>query len=388
MQFHLTQDQQLIQASALDWLARHHDFRARAASVHRDGGAPEVWSAWAELGWLAMGLPEEHGGIEADPLTVGVLQQVMGRHLTVAPYQACVLQAARLIALAGTPAQQAQWLPAMVSGQERLALAHTEPGEHWPWASRSTTARRDGEGWRLSGHKNGVEGAVGAALWLVSAQDGEHTGVWLLPPGASGVSIDAYDTTDGARAADLRLDGVWLPDSARLGHGGATQAALHQAALHQVLAEGWLARCWWATGALQAALEQTTQYTRQRRQFGQALADFQVVQHRLAEMAVQATEAQAACELAAMRLPQEPAKAPWLVAMARAKVVRAARDVAAQAVQLHGAMGVCEELPIAATFRALLAFAQRDGEAAEQAARLGAWSLDSGAHLHSATLGA
>lgn len=383
MQFQATQDQQLIQASALDWLARHHDFRARAASVHRDGGAPEVWAAWAELGWLALGLPEAHGGIEADPLTVGVLQQAMGRHLTVAPYQACVLQAARLIALAGTPAQQAQWLPAVASGQCRLALAHAEAGEHWPWAPRATTAHRDGEGWRLTGHKTGVDAAVGAALWLVSAQEGEHTSVWLLPPDTPGIAVDAYDTTDGARAADLRLQGVWLPDSARLGHGVDTQAALHQ-----VLAEGWLARCWWATGALQAALEQTTQYTQQRRQFGQALADFQVVQHRLAEMAVQATEAQAACELAAMRLAREPANGPWLAAMARSKVARAARYVAEQAVQLHGAMGVCEELPIAATFRALLAFAQRDGELAEQAARLGAWSLDSGAHAQSATLGA
>ncbi len=385
MQFTLTEDQRLIQASAQDWLAAHYDFRARAAGVHRDGGSAAAWAAWSELGWLALPLPDTLGGIGGGPVEAGVLMQALGRHLAVEPVHGCVLQAARLLALAGTAAQRERWLPALAQGRLRLAFAHAEVDDALPWEPRRCSAQRRGEGWVLEGCKQAVDGAAGAACWLVSAHEPGtgRTRVLLVEPGLAGISVDAYDTLDGGRAADLRFGAVQLPADALLG--AADQDT--QAVLRQVLAEGIVARCWQATGAMQAALEQTARHTRQRRQFGQALADFQVVQHRLAEMAVHCTEAQAACELAAMRLAQEPSAGAALAAMAKSKVARAARFVAREAVQLHGAMGVCEELPVAAAFRFLLAFAQRDGDAARHAAWLGAELLAGGAHAHSQALG-
>jgi len=387
MQFDLTEDQALIAESARDWLAGHYGFRAREAGVHRDGGAATAWSAWAELGWLALPLPAAHGGIDGGPMEAGVLTQALGRHLAVEPYVSCVLQAARLLSLLGSAAQQDRWLPALAAGRSRLAFAHWEHGMKLPWdAPRCTLLRQGAHGpWLLSGAKAAVEGAAGAAGWLVSAQE-PGTGVVriaIVEAGSAGVHIDAHDGTDGTRSAELRFDTVRLHAQAVLGAADAD----HAVALRRVLAEGVVARCWQATGAIQAALEQTAQYLKERRQFGKALAEFQVLQHRLAEMLVQCTEAQAACELAAMRLSAQAGDPAQVAASVRSKVARAARDVAEQSVQLHGAMGVCEELPIASVYRFMLAFDARDGDAEAHEAWLGGQQLDGGSYAHSATLG-
>lgn len=387
MQFSLSEEQQLIQASALDWLAGNYDFRQRAAGVHRDGGAPGVWQAFAQLGWLGLPIAEAWGGSGAGPLESGLLMQAFGRHLVVEPYHGAVLLAARALELAGTDRQRDRWLARVVDGTARLALAWVEPGDTLPWQPRRTIARRNGRQWQLDGHKQLVRGAAGAAQWLVAASDADDPAVqrlFLVHPAQSGLRVDGYDTTDGGRAADLAIDGLLLDDEALVG-GGADITPV----VHRVLAEGLVARCWEAAGTMQAVLEQTAAYTAERKQFGQSIASFQVVQHRLAEMAVQCAEAQAACEMAAMRLAHDAGDAgdaSLLAARAMSKVGRAARFVGQEAVQLHGAMGVCEELPVAATFRALLAFRHEDGSDGSHAAWLGRATLASGEYGRSQTL--
>jgi len=147
-----------------------------------------------------------------------------------------------------------------------------------------------------------------------------------------------------------------------------------------------LADCWVAVGTMQAAFEQTAAYLQERQQFGKPLAGLQVVQHRIAEMAVACTTAEAACELATLRLMHDPAQSAALASMARSQTARAARYVAQETVQLHGAMGVCEELPIAAAFRALTVFRQKDGDATTHAAAYGHALLASSAYAQSQTL--
>ena len=381
MDLALTEEQVLIQSSALDWLAGNYDFRQRAASLHKDGGSPAAWSAFADMGWLGLPLPEGDGGLGLGPMEAGLLAQAFGRHLVVEPWHACIVQAGRLLALAGTPEQRDTWLPRLVAGETRLALAHMEPGDRVPWTQRKTRAEQTASGWRIHGEKRQVMAAPGAPGWVVSAPTAGDTGIYLVDPLASGVQMDAYDTSAGGRAADARFDKVpaqaCLVDSE---NGEATEL------LHQVIAEGIVNRGWEATGTMQAALAQTMSYTQQRMQFGQALSQFQVVQHRLAEMAVHCAEAQAACELASMRLAIEPASGVAMAGMLKTKLGRAARFVAQEAVQLHGAMGVCEELPVAAMFRALLAFGQLDGDAPSHASWLGQGLLHSGDFAHSQTL--
>ncbi|MES2973080.1 MAG: acyl-CoA dehydrogenase [Pseudomonadota bacterium] len=382
----LTEEQALIQGSALDWLAGNYSFIDRQTSVHRDGGSPAAWAAFAELGWLGLTLPEETGGSGLGQVEAGLLMQAFGRHLVVEPFHACVLQAARLLELSGSPAQKQEWLPRVAAAELRLALAHAEPGDVLPWEQRRTIATQVGDGWQIKGTKQLATGAPDADMLIVSARlaAGDSELLFMVDPGHHGVRVEPYDTGDGARAADIHLDAA-LPAEALLGNGTPEQAT---DVLHRVLAEGIVAHCWQATGAMQAVLEQTMQYTQQRKQFGQSLSSFQVVQHRLAEMAVLCVEAQACCELAAMRMKSEPAQARNFAAMARSKTARAARFVSQEAVQLHGAMGVCEELPVAATFRMLLAFMQMDGDGASHAEDLGRKVLASGAFNHSQTLGA
>lgn len=389
MHFSLTEQQQLIESSALDFLTR--EAGRRQAPQDRAGGlAPPLWQGFAELGWLALPLPEQYGGFGCGAIDIGVLMRAMGRHGVNAPYHACVLLAARLMAELGSAAQREQWLPALAGGDKRMALAHDEPHCHAPWTPRRTYARRDGDGWRLDGVKLLVAGAPGADALLVSALlpatgagEAPHA-VFLVPAQAAGLSLHPCQTADGALAADLYLDGVRVGNEAML---GAPDLSLDCApTLHRILAEGLISQCWEACGAMQAALEQTVGYTRQRMQFGQALAGFQVVQHRLAEMAVCCEEAQAASELAALRVDSGAADVLAAAAMAKSKVGRAARFVAQEAVQLHGAMGVSEEMPVASLFRKLTQFQQQGGGTGWHGHEFGQRLLASNAWRYSQTL--
>ena len=382
MEFVLTQEQQMIADSAGDWLAHHYDFRQRAASLQRDGGNPAVWQAMAELGWLGLVLPADAGGMELGALEAGLLAQALGRHLVVEPWLESSLEAGRLLALTGSAVQQAQWLPGLIAGNQRLALAHAE-GARLPWDAPQLRARAQGTGWLLDGSKRCIASAPGAARWLVSATlDDGQAALFLLDPQAAGIRIDAYDTSDGARAADIAFAAVQVDAASRLHAGDA------QSALQRVLAESLVARCWSATGCMQAMLAQTSEYVQQRQQFGQPLARFQVVQHRLAEMAVLCAEAQAACELAALSLADaDGAQCRAIAGLLKNKVGRCARYVAQEGVQLHGAMGVCEEWPIASAFRALMAFAQWGGDGASHALAAGRALLADGRFAHSRTLG-
>ena len=383
MHFSLTEEQQLLESSALAFLAKEYDPQAPVA-------APELWQHFADMGWLALPLPEADGGFDGGAVETGVLMRAFGRHQVIAPYYGCILLAARLLAELGTADQREAWLPALMAGEKRIALAHDEPHRHAPWAPRQTCAVREGDGWRLTGVKVLAAGADGADALLVSARlphvphmqgaNASHA-VFLVSPQSLGASSHACRTADGGSAADLYLEGVHVSDDARLGTADDATPVLHR-----ILAEGLIALCWEACGAMQAALEQTVTYTSQREQFGQSISRFQVVQHRLAEMAVCCEEALAASELAALRGDGGAADVLAAASMAKSKVGRAARYVAQEAVQLHGAMGVSEEMPVAGLFRKLTAFQQQGGATAWHSAQLGQRLLESDAWRDSQTL--
>ncbi|ANH75817.1 acyl-CoA dehydrogenase [Ralstonia insidiosa] len=376
MHFSLTEEQQLLESSALAFLAKEYNPQAPMA-------APELWQHFADMGWLALPLPEADDGFAGGAVDTGVLMRAFGRHQVTAPYYGCVLLAARLLAELGSADQRETWLAAVMAGEKRIALAHDEPHRHAPWAPRQTCAVRDGDGWRLTGVKVLAAGADGADGLLVSARlpDTPAHAVFLVSPQSLGLSLHNCRIADGGTAADLYLEGVHVSDDARL---GTTDDATP--ILHRVLAEGLIALCWEACGAMQAALEQTVSYTSQREQFGQSIAKFQVVQHRLAEMAVCCEEALAASELAALRVDGGAADVLAAASMAKSKVGRAARYVAQEAVQLHGAMGVSEEMPVAGLFRKLTAFQQQGGATAWHSAQLGRRLLASDAWRESQTL--
>lgn len=382
MNFTRTEEQRLIEASAADWLTANYDFRARERGVHRDGGDPAAWHSYAELGWLGMPLPAAHGGLAMGSVDCGVLMYALGRHLVVEPVHSTVHEAACLLADAGSPEQVEQWLPGVIDGSHRLALAHVEDSQSLPWSAPALRATKTASGWLLAGTKRAVAGGPNARRWIVSAiTETGDVQLFLIDPATAQVHSNGFDTTDGRRAADAVLDNIAVPEDARLPSLRDDSAA----GLRRALARATLMRCWEAAGLMQAAVDQTVAYTQERHQFGHAISEFQVVQHRLAEMAVHAAEALAACELASMRADLVDVSCD-AASMARIKVVTGAQYIAKEAVQLHGAMGVCEELPIAATFRQLLAFCHVDGLSGRHAVSRGRQFLKNRAHENSQTL--
>jgi alkylation response protein AidB-like acyl-CoA dehydrogenase len=378
MQFSLTEEQLLIEASLQAFLAREYSFPQRARRIDApDNSRSEVWKSFAALGYLGMPLPEACGGHGGGHVTTGLMMRAFGQHLVFEPFHACIVLAARLLAQCGRAEQGEQWLPSIIDGSARAALSHDEADAPHPWAARRTRAIATGTGWRLDGAKTLSIGAAGAGLLLVSAsvqgaeQQALGQGVFLVRPGTPGLTMSPQRLSDGAHAADLRLDNVVLPGGAMLGAGGDLGPGLHR-----ILAEALIALCWEASGVMRFATAQTAAHAQQRVQFGQPLARFQTVSHRLAEMAVHCEEARAACELAALRLERGDGDAMLLASMAKSKVGRGARLVAMDAVQLHGGMGISEELPIAACFRKLTAFTQQSGSTAWHTQHLGQMLLN------------
>ena len=361
MRLRLTEEQTLIEASVRSLLEGEYSFAQRQRSLDAPNGCrTELWAQFANMGWLALPLPQDAGGLGGGALEIGLLMRAFGRHLVVEPYLACAVFAGRIVASLGRPDQAEAWLPGLMEGRLRLALAHEEPGQRNPWAHTKTSAVREGGHWELRGTKSLARGVPGADALLVTATEAacaaapERQRVFLVRPGTAGLSIQAALCADGVHAADLRLDGVVVDDGDLLDAGPT-------AALHDVFDRSVVALCWEAVGAMTAAFAMTVDHTRRRVQFGRPLVQFQVVEHRLAEMAVCCQESLAACELAALQLDRGDGDATALASMVKAKVGRAARFVAQQAVQLHGAMGVTEELAIASYFRRLMAFTQQYG---------------------------
>lgn len=378
-----TEEQVLIADSVRDFLAAEYGFARRRRSLDTPHGCePEVWRQFAAMGWLGLAVPEHDGGLGAGLLEAGLLMRAFGRHLVLEPLLASALVATPLLARHGHAQQRARWLPGLLEGSRRAALAHEETAAPLPFSPRATHAARDGDGWRLRGSKQLVPGATGAELLLVTAQVGDQQRVFLLAPTAPGMQVTPARTADGAWAADIGLDGVRLAAADLLGDDADATAALRDACARQLVLLAWE-----ASGAMAAALEQTATYVQQREQFGQPLAKFQAVAHRLAEMAVCSEEALAACELAALRIDAGAADAMAQAAMAKSKVGRAARFVADNAVQLHGAMGVTEELAVASWFRKLTQFGQQGGATAAHSRAFGTALLADAGWAESRTLG-
>ena len=387
MRLTLTDEQSLIESSVRDFLFAEYDFARHERSVRAPNACePAVWRQFAEMGWLGLLVPDAAGGLGAGMLEAGLAMRAFGRHLVVEPYAASALLATPLLAAHGRPEQQSAWLPALIDGSQRAALAHDELAAPLPWLPRATVASRDTGSWVLRGRKQLVPGACAADLLFVSASldaaGGPAHRIFVVRPGTAGLRVDAAATADGAQVADLTLQDVRLSDADLLGEDTDATTPLAEACARYLVT-----LCWEAVGAMEALQEQTAAYAQQRMQFGQPLSQFQVVAHRLAEMAVCCVEALASCELAALRLDCGAAESEVLAAMAKSKVGREARFVAQNGVQLHGAMGVTEELQVASWFRKLAVFSQQGGSTAAHGREFGLAMLRTAGWSESRTLG-
>jgi len=290
-----------------------------------------------------------------DAFDTAIVMEALGRSLVVEPYVATVVLGAGILAEAGSPAQREEWLPRVAAGEKLLAFAHTEPSARYATRHVETRGARASGGWRIDGSKCVVLGAPVADAILVSARTGggadDESGIslFLVPRDAKGFTMRAYATHDGARAADLRLEGVIVADDRRIAAEGAALALVERA-----LDRGAAALCAEAVGIIEALNEATLEYLKTRKQFGQPIGRFQALQHRMAEMTIKAVEARsmAVVAAAAMRNANATERARQ-VSAAKALVGQAARFVGQQAIQLHGAIGTTDELIVSHWFKRL-----------------------------------
>jgi alkylation response protein AidB-like acyl-CoA dehydrogenase len=358
MDLTLSDEQRLLRESVDRFIAEAYnaDHRRRVGSDPL-GFSPEIWKQFAALGWLALPIEEAYGGLGGGAVETGILMEAFGRGLVAEPYLATVVIAATLIAECGTNAQKQAMLPKIADGSLLLAFAHSERQARFDLAQVQTVASKTAEGWRLDGHKTAVLDGHAANQVIVSARLRNDNGapaqlcLFLVPPDAAGVSLRDFPRLGGGRACNVDLSDVRLRDDTLLGDGSDALSAIESMVDRAIAALGAE-----AVGIMQIMFDRTLEYTKVRQQFGRPLAANQVIRHRLADMAMQCDEARSIALRAALMADAEPVARGRAASGAKAKIGKCARFVGEQAVQLHGAMGVTEELEIGSYFKRLLAF--------------------------------
>lgn len=371
MDFQYTEEQQLLADSVARLAEQHYDFEARKRVIASEAGhSTEAWRQLAELGLTALTLPAEQGGFDGGALDMVATMETIGQSLMLEPLVSTLGLGARLIARLGHEAQRQALLPAVAEGRLILALAHAEHDSRHDPAQVSTRAEPHAGGWRVSGAKSLVIDAPLAGKLIVSArtagEPAEAAGLslFVVDASASGLRMQTLRTQDNRRAADLTLEGVQLSADALLGEAGQAYEAIVEALdFATVLA------CAEAVGAMRSANLATLEYLKTRRQFGVPIGSFQALQHRLVDMFVSAEQARSITLLACSRVDAAArgelavAERMRTVSAAKVKVSEAARHVGQEAIQLHGGMGMTQEMKVAHTFKRLTMIAQTLGDA-------------------------
>ena len=356
MDFSLAEERRLLQDTIRRYLSKEYTFDARRAhSQSPEGFSRAAWRQMAELGLLGLAIPEDDGGMGGDAFDIMLVMECFGRALVVEPYLASVVLGAGTLVAAGSAAQKAQWLPAVAGGEKLLAFAHGEAGSRYETRHVATKAQRQGGGWKLDGAKAVVQNGDSADALLVSARtsgserDLRGISLFLVDAKARGITTRAYATQDGSRAAEMRFDGVALGADALVGVADEAHPVIERA-----IQRANAALCAEALGIIDALNEATLEYLKTRQQFGQPIGKFQALQHRMADMTIRAVEARSMAIVAASGAKHDdPLEAARMVSAAKALVGQAARFVGQQAIQLHGGIGVTDELIVSHWFKRL-----------------------------------
>ena len=359
MDFDYSVEQDLLRDTLASYLADHYDFETRRAAVAAPAGwRPKVWADLAQrLNLLGAPFPEEVGGLGGGAVENAIVMEELGKALVVEPYLGTVVIGGGLLRQAGG-ALAAQWLPRVIAGEAVLAFAAAERQARYDLGKVATTATKRDGGYELNGHKAGVTGGPWASQLLVTANGAAGFNLFLVDADAPGISRSDYPTIDGGRASDIRFDKVFVPAVRLLGLEGAALPLVQRVADEAVCA-----LCAEAVGAMRRMLAETVTYASQRKQFGAPLASFQVLQHRMADMFTALEQSAALTLVATMKLDRPAAERALAASAAKVQVDRAAKFVGESAVQIHGGMGITEELSLGHYFRRCTAIAAQFGNA-------------------------
>lgn len=353
MDFTLNDEQRQLRETLARFLAARYDFDARQKILRsEEGWSPAVWKALAEeLGILGAALPEEVGGFGGGPVDTMLIMEELGRALLVEPYLETVVIGAGLLRHA-CGAAAAERIGAIIEGTMITAFAWSEPKSRSDPALCATTATRDGDSWRLDGRKAVVVAAPYATHLVVTARTAGEPGsreglsLFLVESGTPGLSTTDYTTVDGRRAAEVALEGVRVGADALLGEEGHALPIVEG-----VLDEARAALCAEALGVLSELQRRTLDFVKERKQFGIAIGQFQVLQHRLVDMFMEVEQARSMTMMATLKLGEGDRERSRAVSAAKAYVGKACRFVGQNAVQTHGGIGLTDELALSHYFK-------------------------------------
>lgn len=358
MNFSMNELQRMLQDSAQDFGRGHGDYERRRKLMDSDLGFSEQdWSLMAELGWMSLLLPESQGGIGGGPIETMVVMEALGQSLAMEPYLSTAVIGARALVAHGSAEQQVRYLEDLAQGKLRIAFAHFEQGAHQNPYAVALQALAHGDGYTLSGHKRMVFDGPSADLLIVTARvipNGAQTSntgregisVFLVPTQGEGVSQQTFCRLDGGRASHVSFDNVEVSGAQLLGR-------VHHGAdiVDDLYAHGIGALCAEALGAMQVMHDASLDYIKVRKQFGRAIGSFQALQHRQVDMYAALEQARSITMAANMALAAQSADAMRLLSMAKVQCGRSAQIIGQGAVQLHGGIGMTEELNVGAYFK-------------------------------------
>lgn len=369
MNFDYNEEQQLLADSVRRFLAKDYTFEARGKIVaSKEGWSPAVWAQIAEMGLTGLPFSPDYGGFGGGAVDLMGVMEAAGDALLVEPYLATVGLGAQFVARAGSEAQKKAILPAVVEGKLKMAFAHTERGARYNLAKVDATAKKAGSGWEITGEKSVVLAAPAAEMFVVSAKTDKGLSLFLIKKDS--VKVKAHATLDEQRAGDAVLSKA--PGELLGVEGGALPV------IEEVVDFATALVCAEAVGAMKFACDTTLEYLKTRKQFGVPIGTFQALQHRMVDMYVSYEQAKSMACLAASKADgavdaKDRARS---ISAAKIKIADNCRHISQEAIQLHGGMGMAEEMKVSHSFRRLTMIAQQFGDAEHHLARFAAFDRD------------
>lgn len=354
MDLKLNDEQRLLQESVRRFVTRDCDFESRRQQVTTGGFSPRNWEIFLEQGWLAAGLPENAGGFGGSLIESCLVTHELGRGLVLEPYLVVAVLTASTLLVALSSADRARYLEPLVSGERFIVLAHQESGQSLDLAHVEVRAKEKGGTFQISGTKKQILGGAQASTFLVSARtsnndtDVDGISLFQVPADSAGLAQKHYRLIDGTPVADIVLDNVVVDKAALVGTKGGAYVALEYAHDHATIA-----LCAQAVGAMERAIEITTEYLRIRKQFGVPIGSFQALQHRLADMLIELEQTRVMVYRALSHAESDSLTRKLAVSATKVQMGNAARFIGSQAIQLHGGIGVTEEYSIGHFFKFL-----------------------------------
>jgi hypothetical protein len=375
MDINLTEEQELLRSSVQRLLRDQYDFDARRKILaSEEGFSRKQWETFAELGLLGAPFSEDVGGLGGGPLSSMIIMQEFGRHLVVEPFVETVVAAGGLIEQEGSEEQKQALVPDIIAGKTIWALAWTEKGSRFDFADVATTSRRAGKDYVLTGEKTAVIAAPWADYLIVSARtsgqrkDQSGVSLFIVNRRAAGLDLQSFRTIDGRRAAEVSLRDVRGQLLGREGDGVAALETCRDRVIGALCAE--------VVGGIGELNSATLEYSKTRKQFSTTIGSFQVLQHRMVDMFIAHQEALSLMQHLTLTLDTNEADLSRLASGAKSKIGYAAKFVADQAVQLHGGMGMTDELNVGHYFKRISSINVQFGDPAYHVLRYA--QLDAG----------